>query len=33
MGLLWKEVGEPDDVKNIAHALDLLRKNLAVIKN
>jgi hypothetical protein len=28
LNLLWHERGEPDDVQNIADALDLLRKNL-----
>lgn len=28
IALLWQERGGPDDVKNIADALDLLRKNL-----
>src|SRR6478735_361002 len=33
LGLLWQERGEPDDVQNIADALDLLRKNLDVLPN
>ncbi len=33
MGLLWQECGEPQDVTNIAQALDVLRKNLDVIPN
>ena len=32
-GLLWQERGEPDDVKNIAQALGVLRKNFDVIVN
>ncbi len=32
VGLLWQEQGEPDDVKNIAQALDVLRKNFDVIQ-
>lgn len=31
MGLLWQERGEPEDVHNIAEALDLLRKNIDAI--
>ncbi|HSC76756.1 MAG TPA: hypothetical protein VLB90_11030 [Pseudomonadales bacterium] len=33
LGLLWQERGEPDDVQNIADALDLLRKNLDALPN
>jgi len=32
VGLLWQEHGELDDVKNIAQALDVLRKNFDVIQ-
>lgn len=32
VGLLWQECGEPDDIKNIAQALDVLRKNFDVIQ-
>ncbi len=31
MGLLWQEQGEPEDVNNIAQALDVLRKNFDVV--
>ena len=33
VGLLWQERGELEDVKNIAQALDVLRKNIDVIQS